>query len=126
MVRRVIPKYIGNVSIPENRETTEQLLFCWAQLTGEVDNVKPLLRKLKDKMTEKAFVLQAQEVSMYLSQVLEEKKFPKKCNTDIYVGNPSTPTGYFNSRVAGVLHLFFDDPEYKTKKPCIPCSGEVP
>lgn len=111
------------MAIPENRETTIQLLMHWAQLVDEVVNVKPLIRKLSDKMTEQSFILRAQEVSMYLSQMLEEKGFKHKCNTTIYVGHPETPTGIFNANVASVLHVFFDEPGIKFKKPCVECEA---
>ena len=118
---RLIPQYIGNVKIPENRETTEQLLFCWAQLLDEVTNVKPLLRKLKEKVSEKDFITQASEISMHLAHVLEAKNVKPQCETDIYTGNPRTMIGYFNSRTAGVLHYYFDKPDVKLRKPCYPC-----
>jgi hypothetical protein len=119
-VSRLIPAWIGNVKVPENRETTEQLLLCWAQLLNEVTNVKPLLRKLKDKMVEKDFIAQASEISIYLSHVLEDKKVQPTCETDIYTGNPLTMVGYFNSRTAGVLHYYFDKPDVKLRKPSFP------
>ena len=120
---RLIPLWIGSVKVPENRNTTMQLLMCWAQIVNEVDNVKSLLRKLSTPMVDRDFVLQAQEVSMYLSQILEEKGFKPKNSTMIYTGHYTSPVGVFNSRVAGVLHKFFDEPDYKPKgsHPCIEC-----
>lgn len=122
---RLIPQWIGNVKVPENRDTTIQLISCWAQLVGEVANVKPLIRKLSDKMTEQSFVLRSQEIVMHLSGALEEKGFKHKNKTEIYVGNPETAIGYFNARIATVMHVFFDEPDVKLRKPCIPCPGEI-
>lgn len=62
---------------------------------------------------------------MYLSEVLKDKKFPRKCNTNIYVGNPESATGIFNARVAGVLHRYFDEPTYKTRHPCVESKSEA-
>ena len=122
---RLLPNWVGSVAVPDNRETTKQMLFCWAQILDEIANVKPLLRKLDEKMTEQSFVLQAQEVSMYLSGMLDEKKFPMKNKTSIWVGNPTTATGVFNARVAQVMHQFFDEADYQPSKkhPCVECNG---
>lgn len=120
MVRRVVPQYIGNVKIPENRETTHQLLRCWAELLDEVASIEPLLKNLKEKSVEGDFIKQASEIAMYLTECMGEKKLEPKANTDIYTGNPRTMIGYFNSRTAGVLHHYFDEPDVKLRKPAYP------
>jgi hypothetical protein len=124
-VSRLIPEWIGNVVVPDNRTTTIQLLMCWAQLLGEVTNVKPLLRKMEQPMTEKSFVFRAQEVTMHLSGVMADKKLEKKNQTNIFTGNGGSPIWWINARMASVLHVYFDEPDLKLNHPCKECPGEV-
>jgi hypothetical protein len=116
-VGRRIPPWIGRVDVPTNRETTRQLLFCWAQLLDEVANVKTMLRGLDGHLNEDEFLVLAQEISSHLSGVIEERKMEKKRTDLVWVGRiPNTNlVGRMNVGLAQTLHVYFDEPDYKIK-----------
>lgn len=123
---RLIPEWIGNVAVPDNRQTTIQLLMCWAGLLDELANVKPLIKKMEDNITEKSFVFRAQEITMHLSGVMAERKMKKKSETEIYNGQGGSPIWWINARMASVMHVYFDEPNIKLRHPCRePCPGEI-
>jgi hypothetical protein len=126
-VGRVIPKYIGIRPIPETRSVTVQLLKCWSNLLGEYDNIMPLFRDLDTRLATHMFIAGAQDIAMYLSNIMIEKNPPVKRIDLIYVGQPRTQLGAINCRVAGILHRFWDEPDYNIRRgkhrPVIPTTS---
>ena len=115
MVQRRIPKYIGLIPIPATRTVTIQLLSCWGQLLDEYKNIEPLYKELQKPSPTDIFVGQAQDIAMHLAVVSDEKKVVAKRKDMIYVGEPNTHLGYINCKVAGILHRFYDEPDYVIK-----------
>jgi hypothetical protein len=114
-MQRKIPQYIGKVPIPETRTTTIQLLKCWGNLLDEYKNIEPLFKDLEKPSPTDVFIANAQDISMHLATVNDEKKLEVKRKDMIFVGTPTTQIGYINCKVASVLHRFFDDPNYAIK-----------
>jgi hypothetical protein len=115
VVQRRIPKYIGTQPIPETRTITIQLLSCWGELLDEYKNIESLYNELKRPSPTAVFVGQAQDIAMHLAIVSDEKKVIAKRKDMIYVGEPKTQLGFINCKVAGILHRFFDEPDYVIK-----------
>ena len=115
MVQRRIPKYIGLVPIPETRTVTIQLLSCWGELLDEYKNIESLYNELKRPSPTAVFVGQAQDIAMHLAIVSDEKKVVAKRKDMIYVGEPKSQLGHINCKVAGILHRFYDEPDYVIK-----------
>lgn len=117
------------MKIPETRTVCIQLLKCWGELLDEYKNIEPLFKQLETTLPTEMFVAGAQDIAMHLSGIIADRKLEPKCKTLIYVGQPRLPIGYINAKVAGVLHRYFDDPNYviKGKFPALPpkTSGEV-
>jgi hypothetical protein len=114
---RKIPKFIGVMAVPETRVVTIQLLKCWADLIEEYKNIEPLFKQLEKTLPTHMFYSQAQEIAMHLGSVTDDHKdkFPVKSTSYIYVGQPKSSLGNLNCRLAGLLHRYFDEPDYKIK-----------
>ena len=123
---RKIPRFIGNIPIPGSRTVTIQLLKCWAELIDERKNIEPLFKELENTLPTHLFYSQAQEIAMHLGGVTDDnkEKFPIKCTSYIFVGEPKTVLASFNCKLAGLLHRYFDESDYKMKGPNKPLSQE--
>lgn len=123
---RKIPKFIGVTPVPETRTVTIQLLRCWSDLIGETKTIEPLFKQLEKTLPTHMFYSQAQEIAMHLGMVTDEHKdkYPVKCTSYIFVGQPKFPIGNLNCRLAGLLHRYFDEPNYVIKSKNKPLTKE--
>jgi hypothetical protein len=128
MAARKIPRYIGVIPIPESRSVTIQLLKCWGELIDEYKNIEPMFKDLPKRLPSHMFVAGAQDIAMHLATIMDDKKLPATRTDLIYVGEPKSQLGFINCKVAGILHRFFDEPDYVIKgkhRPIIKTSGDA-
>lgn len=112
-MKRLIPKWIGKVDVPGNRNTTIQLVRCWSGLIEETAAIEPMLKGLEGHLKEDEFLVLTQDITRHLLTRMDELNMKEVNNTMIWIGIHYTPLGKVNGNIAQIMHAFFDHPDMK-------------
>ena len=93
-----LPDWMGKECVPENRETTIELLTIWAALLDVGGPIDPT--NLSDTGWVKWACIEADAL-----QKITDAKIPKREDgiTGVWVGFPDTPIGRLNGKLVGAV-----------------------
>src|SRR5262245_23566453 len=99
-MKRTIPKWIGRVPIPDNRETLVQLIECWGDQVGITLPFD--LQYLADRVSTYEFLQAVRELIFILLKEMKDKNMKARNTESIYCGaGPETSILEYSRHIAG-------------------------